>query len=124
MKHDISSLISPIGHLWNSLKFLLFLLYLEQTNKKHDIDDSNQDNEKEIGIIVSQDKRIYENQIAELVSDCILADSKAAHFYLECIALQKRNKSKDKEKVMFRMALGVANCCCLFKYLPKTAQPI
>ena len=49
---------------------------------------------------MSEDKRIYENRISELVADRLLADSKAAHFYLECIALQKRVKSKEKKKVL------------------------
>ena len=33
-----------------------------------------------------------------LVSEKLQADSKAAHFYLECVALQKRLKEREKVK--------------------------
>ena len=57
------------------------------------------DTELDLGIIISEDKRIYENRISELVADRLMADSKATNFYLECIALQKRIKFREKNKV-------------------------
>ena len=62
--------------------------------------DDCDDTELDLGIIVSEDKRIYENRISDLVADRLMADSKATNFYLECIALQKRIKFKEKDKVL------------------------
>ena len=61
--------------------------------------ENSDDTELDLGIIISEDKRIYENRISELVADRLMADSKATNFYLECIALQKRIKFREKNKV-------------------------
>ena len=41
---------------------------------------------------------MYTSRLDTLVSEKLQADSKAAHFYLECVALQKRIKSREKAK--------------------------
>jgi len=61
--------------------------------------------ELDLGIIISEDKRIYENRISELVADRLMADSKATNFYLECIALQKRIKFREKNKLKIEKEL-------------------
>merc|ERR1719412_1946905 len=67
-------------------------------DKKNAQVDCLEDNPLNLGIIESEDKRIYENRISELVADRLYADSKAAHFYLECVALQQRVQSREKKK--------------------------
>ena len=66
----------------------------------------SEDNPLDLGIIESEDKRIYENRISELVADRLYADSKAAHFYLECLALQNRVQSREKKKVITFMSFS------------------
>jgi hypothetical protein len=41
---------------------------------------------------------MYTARLDTLVSEKLQADSKAAHFYLECVALQKRLKGREKAK--------------------------
>ena len=69
-------------------------------NKEQGDGDCLEDNTLDLGIINSEDKFVYENRISDLVTDRLLADSKAAHFYLECVALQKRVQSREKKKVI------------------------
>ena len=75
-------------------------LNIDQENKEQQNYACKEENQLDLGIILSGDKRIYESRISDLVADRLLADSKAAHFYLECISLQKRVKSKEKRKVL------------------------
>ena len=75
----------------------IFIFDLEKDNQ---ISDNSTDVKSlDLGIIVSEDKRIYEDRIAELVADRILADSKATHFFLECMALQKKIQSREMKAV-------------------------
>ena len=70
---------------------------LESKNEKND--DFQEESHLDLGIIISEDKCVYENRISELVADRLLSDSKATHFYLECVALQKKVKSREKTKL-------------------------
>ena len=72
------------------------MLYSDENQETHE---HSGDNQLDLGIIVSEDKRIYENRISELVADRLMADSKATNFYLECMALQKRIKFRENNKV-------------------------
>lgn len=58
--------------------------------------------DKVIGVNNEEDKNgeppFYMSRVNELVSEKLLADSKAAHFYLECVSLQKRLKTWEKAK--------------------------
>ena len=81
------------------LLHLNLLSIAELRDNKQGEDHCLEDNQFDLGLIISEDKRIYENQISELVADRLLSDSKASHFYLECIALQKRVQSREKKKV-------------------------
>ena len=79
---------------------------LDLGDKKNAEIDYLEDNPLDLGIIESEDKRIYENRISELVADRLYADSKAAHFYLECLALQNRVQSREKKKVITFMSFS------------------
>ena len=79
---------------------IILILLSDRQNKQQVDGDCLEDNPLDLGIIESEDKCIYENRISELVADRLLADSKAAHFYLECAALQKHVQSREKKKVI------------------------
>ena len=60
---------------------------------------------------------MYTGRLDTLVSEKLQADSKAAHFYLECVALQKRIKSREKAKVKAEEELQLAEeqvICLMF----------
>lgn len=76
---------------------------IEEGNNERNADCS--DNHLDLGIIISEDKRIYQNRISDLVADRLMADSKATNFYLECVALQKRIKSREKDKLTIEKEL-------------------
>ena len=79
------------------------MLYSDENQETHE---HSSDNQLDLGIIVSEDKRIYENRISELVADRLMADSKATNFYLECMALQKRIKFRENNKVRNLILIG------------------
>jgi len=88
------------------------LVQMKHDKLKNHMNDENQethdhssDNKLDLGIIVSEDKRIYENRISELVADRLMADSKATNFYLECMALQKRIKFRENNKLTIEKEL-------------------
>ena len=86
-----------------SPELTVYFLYSDENQETHE---HSSDNKLDLGIIVSEDKRIYENRISELVADRLMADSKATNFYLECMALQKRIKFRENNKVRNVILIG------------------
>jgi hypothetical protein len=50
---------------------------------------------------------MFTARLDTLVSEKLQADSKAAHFYLECVALHKRLKGREKAKAKAEEELQV-----------------
>ena len=49
-------------------------------------------------------KKPFAQRIEELVSEKMMADSKATGFYLECVSLKKRIKSAENKKIKLEQA--------------------
>jgi len=87
------------------VEYQLVQMKHDKLKKQMDAGPNSDDTELDLGIIISEDKRIYENRISELVADRLMADSKATNFYLECMALQKRIKFREKNKLKIEKEL-------------------
>ena len=63
---------------------------------------------------------MYTGRLDTLVSEKLQADSKAAHFYLECVALQKRIKSREKAKAKAEEEMQLAEEQVIIQWDPTT----
>ena len=77
-------------------------------NGEYDDVAKNSSNESKDIVLVQEP---VQNQLNELVAAKLTADSKATHFYLECLALQKRIKFWDQTKKKAQKELARAQNC-------------
>lgn len=113
LKHEIESLNEKLKKAeqakehWKLECQLLQMKHekLREQSPQPDLANSSFPEETPIG---DEMKQMFTARLDNLVSEKLLADSKAAHFYLECVALQKRLKGREKAKLKAEEELMIA----------------
>jgi len=75
---------------------------LKRSLSSDDTENCDQDDEEK------RDHVVFEERINELVAEKMLADSKAAHFYLECSGLLRQIKSRERDRSKAELKLKKA----------------